>query len=276
MGPAAARNEGIARAKAPIVAFVGDDILPDPFLITGHLAAHRRYPKKEVAILGRIQWALDMPVNTLMRHIDGLGAQQFSYYYMKDDQEYDFRHFYTANVSLKTDLLKSVDIGFDTDFRYAAFEDVELSYRLKKQGMRIVYLFDLLAYHYHYHTIWSFSTRQYRAGLMARTLTEKHPEIQKIIFGKNWHTRILQLRVQSWLRKYRPAERLEAQALRLLNSFEWDPIPNLDASYLDVLRYFFFKGLAHGSFGETKSTSDILNAYAHHLLLPAISKIAIA
>ena len=275
-GPAAARNEGMSHARAPIILFVGDDILPDPFLITGHLVAHRRYPDREVAVLGRIQWPTDMPVNTLMKHIVGRGAQQFSYYYMKDDQEYDFRHFYTANISIKRELLQSVDQGFDTDFRFAAFEDVELSYRLKKQGMRIVYLSDLLAYHYHYHTIWSFTTRQYRAGLMACTLISKHPETRNLIFGKNWRERILQLRVQSWLRKYGSAERLEAQALQLLSAYEWDPRPDLDFSYLDTLRYFFFKGLVHGTFGETAPARNILDVYANKLLLPAISRVTIA
>jgi glycosyltransferase involved in cell wall biosynthesis len=273
-GPAAARNAGIALAKAPLVLFVGDDISPDPFLITGHLVAHRRHPATEVAILGRIQWPADMPVNTLMRHIDGPGAQQFSYHYLQNEQEYDFRHFYTANISLKRGLLQSAGQGFDTDFRYAAFEDVELSYRMKKRGMRIIYLSDLLAYHYHYHTIWSFSTRQYQAGLMACTLTKKHPEIKGVIFGKYWWARNLKLRVQTRLRKYRSAEQLETKALQVLSSLEWEPRPELDFSYLRTLRYFFFKGLVHGSLGLTKYAEDIMSVYANKLLLPAISRVA--
>ena len=67
-----------------------------------------------------------------MRHVDGPGAQQFSYHYMVDGAEYDFRHFYTSNVSLRRDLLDREPEGFSTEFPAAAFEDAELAYRLSR------------------------------------------------------------------------------------------------------------------------------------------------
>ncbi|MFC2055917.1 glycosyltransferase family 2 protein [Chloroflexota bacterium] len=271
-GPAAARNRGMGLAKSPIIMFVGDDIVPDKFLVRAHLAAHRRNPEREAAILGRVQWARDLPVNTLMTHIDGVGAQQFSYNYFQDGREYDFRHFYTANISLKREMLLSTNKGFDTDFHFAAFEDVELSYRLSKKGLRIIYAFIPLGYHYHYHDIWTFSTRQYQAGLMACVLTKKHPEVKNKIFGKRWY-----LNKMKWLialpfydlpKNY--AEKLEKEIIRILSKYEWDHINNLDYIYYDVFYYFFYKGVIKGTYGDKKFCTRIHNIHAKKSLQPII------
>jgi GT2 family glycosyltransferase len=75
-----------------------------------------------------------------MKHIDGIGAQQFSYYYMRSGREYDFRHFYTCNISVKTSFFKALPSRwFDPDFYLYGYEDVEVGYRLAQNGMRIVY-----------------------------------------------------------------------------------------------------------------------------------------
>jgi glycosyltransferase involved in cell wall biosynthesis len=273
-GPAAARNRGLSLAAAPLVMFTGDDILPHPDLVRGHLAAHRRYRAREMAVLGRVEWPGDAPVNTLMTHIDGVGQEQFSYYYLRDGQEYDFRHLYTANISLKRDFLVSQEKWFDTDFPYAAFEDVELAYRLSKQGLRIVYSSILLGYHYHYHNVWTFSTRQYRSGLMACVLVKKHPEMAHHVMGKSWPYRTLYWRLLSSLRNY-PAESaawLEAETLHLLNALEWSSHKLLDPLYLKALNYFYYKGLIFGTFGEGSVLAKrVHGVYAHRILLPLLA-----
>lgn len=273
-GPAAARNMGIARAKAPLILFVGDDIVPDVNLISGHVAAHRRYPQREVAILGRVEWPKDISVNTLMAHIDGIGAQQFSYHYMRDEQEYDFRHLYTANVSLKRDFLFLLDRWFDTDFRYAAFEDAELAYRLSELGLRIIYAAALTAYHYHYHNIWSFSDRQYKMGLMACVFADKHPEIIKIIVGKRWRFQKILWRFMGTIRPNSSqfANWLETQILHLLNAYEWTDHRLTDSLYLGVLNYYYYKGLIYGTYGESKLCRSVHNIYAQRVLVSLLSR----
>lgn len=263
-GPAAARNRGIALATAPLILFVGDDVLPAPNLIAGHLQAHRQYPDPRVAVLGQVAWADDLPQNTLMTHIDGIGAQQFSYHYLQDGYEYDFRHFYTANVSLKREFLGALEHWFDTDFPYPAFEDVELAYRLAMRGLRIIYRAGLLGRHYHYHTIWTFSTRQYRCGLMGWLLTRKHPGVVRT-FGKQY-ARVLSLLRQPRrvLRAYsmEQVSRLETQALQLASFYEWTPHKLLDNLYLRVLDYFYYKGLIDGIFGQTVLGARLRGAHA--------------
>ncbi len=272
-GPAAARNHGIALATAPLLLFTGDDICPEPNLIEGHLQAHRHHPESRVAILGRVEWAKDMLQNTLMTHIDGIGAQQFSYHYFRDGAEYDFRHLYTCNVSLKRDFLCSLDHWFDTDFLYPAFEDAELGYRLARRGLRIIYNASLLAYHYHYHTIWSFSVRQYNCGRMAWLITRKHPlGVGRVLYKQ--YVRVLE---PLWLphRMLRSfsstvADWLEAQVLHLASFYEWTPHKLLDNLYLRTLDYFYYKGLIDGIFERTPIVTRLRLVHAAHSLVPLL------
>jgi glycosyltransferase involved in cell wall biosynthesis len=274
-GPAAARNRGIALAQAPITLFVGDDILPAPGFVRQHIEAHTLHADLTTAILGCTTWPSDLTMNTLMAHIDGVGAQQFSYYYLRDGQEYDFRHFYTSNISIKTDFLKSLDHWFDTDFTYAAFEDAELAYRLSKNGLRILYVSEPLAYHYHYHTIWTFSKRQYLSGLMACLLVKKHPQLSSLIKGRRWQKRVWLWLFQAALRKSPKInfENLEIKILSRASSYEAQSQINTNNLYLQILNYFFTKGLIYGTF--SKNIADRVNAlYAQQKLMPLLKEAA--
>lgn len=258
-GPGAARNLGLQHAQAPIIIFVGDDILVTPFFLQAHLVLHRLHPQPEVCILGPIDWPADMPINNVMRHIQGPGAQQFSYYYLKDGDACDFRHFYTSNASVKRQfLLDATDNSpsisnpiFDTCFRSAAFEDSELSYRLSKRGFRILYSVHPLVYHYHYHTAHTFAARQLHAGQGATQLIEKHPEISDKIIGEGWPARL-----QEMLRKSESnvtiapqidqVKHLEEKILLWLGVHEWQTHPRLEQACLATFQYFYLKGVLHG------------------------------
>lgn len=268
-GPAAARNEGIALATAPLLLFVGDDILPDPHLVRGHLEAHHGYPEPTTAILGRIVWPADMPKNTLMAHIDGVGAQQFSYHYLQDDHEYDFRHLYTSNVSLKTEFVRQNKPWFDTNFPYAAVEDAEFSYRLSQQGLRIIHRRAPIGYHYHYHTIWTFSTRQYRAGLMLCEMAKKHPELADFFRVTKTKFLLIPGRLQPLGRGDQLAQTaawLEEQTLHLVSQYEWHHHQLLDDLYLEVLEYYWRKGLIDGVFENSRWQARIRHTYALYYL----------
>ncbi len=271
-GPAAARNLGIQLARAPLILIVGDDILPDENLLWGHLIAHKQYQDPNIAILGHIKWPGDLPVNTLMTHIDGIGAQQFSYHYLQDRQAYDFRHFYTANVSLKKEMLDSVDHWFDTDFRYAAFEDAELAYRLSKRGMRIFYFAPLVGYHYHYHNIYTFSKRQRNAGFMANVLTSKHPRLRYLFRAQ--YLRLLKL-FKNLKSIYRPypidlINQVEDFTLHLASFYEWDPNEILDRLYLTILDHFYYKGVIEGMISNPNLEVRLSSAHTTRYLLPGL------
>lgn len=267
-GQGQARNRAIPLAQAPLVMFVGDDILPEAGFVEGHLAAHRRYTGTETAILGRMDWPQDLPQNTLMKHIDGIGAQQFSFYYLKAEQEYDFRHFYTSNISLKRSLLYRIDDWFDPAFTMYGYEDAELGYRLSKLGMRIRYSDVPVAYHYHYHNVYTFATRQYRSGLMAHVLVNKHPELAEVIYGNGLPSRSRFFNLLSRLRPVSDARStwLEAVILRLANYYELNSHLLLDQLYIKVLFYFFYKGLLVGAEQDPDRGRQVGNVYARRFL----------
>lgn len=269
-GPAAARNRGLEQATGRVILFVGDDILPDPYLVEGHLAAHRYYAQPETGILGQVVWANDMPVNTVMEHIQGIGAQQFSYYYLKDNQVYDFRHFYTANVSLKRDFLLSEKCLFDPSMRF--FEDGELSYRLTKRGFRIIYSELPVGYHYHYHTVRSFADRQFQAGLGAMLFVGKHPQVRGLITGNAWNLKTSLWRLRSAIKKLPDdfAPDMENHILQNLGAFEWTSHPKLDSFFMAAFSYFFAKGMIVGTFGENSTARKIINVVADRRLSPVL------
>lgn len=271
-GPAAARNHGIEYAKSQLILIVGDDIVPDQKMVLGHVVAHKQHPQQNTAILGKVIWPVNIPVNTLMQHIDGIGAQQFSYYYLKNGAEYDFRHFYTANISLKLVFLKQLAELFDTDFRYAAYEDAELAYRLAQHGLKIIHSSAILGYHYHYHTIWSFSNRQFKTGLMANVFTAKHPKM-------HWKFRAQYIRIMKLLAKpgflknplsTEEIKKIEQNACHLASYYEWQDNNVLDSLYLGLFDYFYYDGVIQGLFRKSTIQQRIRSSHVYSNLLPTL------
>ncbi len=178
-GPAAARNLALPEVEGDLVLFTGDDIEPHTRLLAEHVAGHEQDSDSGKAILGLTRWPEGVRLTATMRHVDGVGAQQFSYHYFVDGQEYDFRHFYTSNVSLRRRMLELEPEGFCTDFPAAAFEDAEFAYRLSMHGLRIRYRAAAVAFHHHRYQVDGFFGRQRRCGEMAAQLYDKHPALKK-------------------------------------------------------------------------------------------------
>ncbi len=175
-GPASARNKGVRLARAGLVLFIGDDIMPKEDLVQRHLDAHKRHPG--AAILGFVEWSKDAEITDFMRYISPDGPQ-FRYSNIKDAGDCGFRHFYTANISIGKDWLTADP--FDEDFPFAAFEDTELAYRLEKKGLRIVFDEKAIGYHYHPVTFDSFKNRMRTSGISGALFLKKHPEAKKIV-----------------------------------------------------------------------------------------------
>jgi len=143
-GPAAARNVGIREAKSELILFTDDDIIPSPDLVAEHLAWHGKYPGEETAVLGCVTWAPEINPTPFMRWY-GVEAL-FSFAEIAGHIEVDWRFFYTCNISLNKNFVHRSG-GFDEDFKAAAWEDIELGFRLTRAGMRIFYNATAVAYH---------------------------------------------------------------------------------------------------------------------------------
>ncbi|TXL75671.1 glycosyltransferase family 2 protein [Vineibacter terrae] len=182
-GPGQARNLGASLASHNLIMFMGDDIQPvsDDFFRV-HWRLHQAYQSDRFAVLGKCVWphSAEKDVNFVMAHIQGYGGEQFGYADLAPYSWIDWRFFYTGNISLKKSAVSDwmVD-GFDTRFTMAAFEDIELAYRLSKEpgGYRIFYDPGALGEHIHPYSVDSFVNRQFAAGLMAVVAARLHPEL---------------------------------------------------------------------------------------------------
>ena len=86
-----------------------------------------------------------------------------------------FNFFYTSNISIDRQLLAGHP--FDTTFPAAAWEDIELAYRLNALGLKIRYNARAVTRHYHPMTVDSFAKRQYTVGKSGAIFYRKHPEL---------------------------------------------------------------------------------------------------
>ncbi|HEV8436397.1 MAG TPA: glycosyltransferase, partial [Thermoanaerobaculia bacterium] len=174
-GPSAARNNGVALATGRFVVFIGDDTVPERDFLAEHARTHRDASDDAlVACLGYTGWPRKERVTAFMDYINDYGLQ-FGYKLIRDGETVPFNFFYTSNISIDRQLL--ADHPFDTTFPAAAWEDIELAYRLNDLGLKIRYNAKAVTRHYHRMTVDSFAKRQYTVGMSGAIFYRKHPEL---------------------------------------------------------------------------------------------------
>ena len=174
-GPGRARNHGVSLAKGKFVIFIGDDTVPEPRFLSEHARTHREFDDDPlVACLGYTGWPHRERVTAFMDYINDYGLQ-FGYKLIKDGEVVPFNFFYTSNISIDRQLL--VEHPFDTTFPSAAWEDIELAYRLDRKGLKIRYNARAVTRHHHPMSIDSFARRQYTVGKSGAIFYRKHPEL---------------------------------------------------------------------------------------------------
>ena len=173
-GVSAARNDGWQAAQAPLVMFIGDDILADPTLLAEHLAWHERHPDERVGVLGHVRWADDIEVSAFMRWLEH--GTQFDYPTI-DGEEAGWGRLYTSNVSLKRALLERAG-GFDEENFPFLYEDLDLGYRLSELGLRLLYNPAARAQHLHHSTVEEWRSRMANTARAEHRFVTLHPGLE--------------------------------------------------------------------------------------------------
>jgi GT2 family glycosyltransferase len=171
-GASAARNAGWRAARAPVVLFIGDDIIAAPQLLAEHLDWHEREPADEVGVLGSVAWARELRRDAFMTWLDA--GIQFDYGTIKG-REAGAGHFYTANVSLKRSMLDRAG-GFDEERFPFLYEDIDLGVRLFEHGFRLLYNRAARAEHLHQPSVGQWQQRMRLVAAAERRWVEKRPE----------------------------------------------------------------------------------------------------
>jgi len=138
-----ARNLGLSEATGDVVAFLGDDTLVDPYWLHYTMVWHQQYPQTTDALVGRVFWA--PPLDKDPFHLWLEAHAQFDFKRLDRGHQPNWRHFYTANISLKRSFIGME--RFSDAFVGWGFEDTEFGYRLSKKGLKLFYEPSILVWH---------------------------------------------------------------------------------------------------------------------------------
>jgi GT2 family glycosyltransferase len=178
-GPAKARNLGISLLQPALCLLLGDDIFASSTLVESHIKLHQQYPAMQVAALGLTKWSTTgQTITPFMRWLEQ-SPIQFAYNDLLAGAPPNWHHFYTSNVSARTELLQR--FPFNEAFPFAAMEDSELGYRLTKQAaLEVKFVPEALADHLHPTTFRQACARMIRVGYSAKIFHELWPEEKPI------------------------------------------------------------------------------------------------
>ncbi len=193
LGNAHAKNVGIEAARAPVVLFLNDDVLPAPGLLAAHLDAHARATSAPAMVLGHSPFVRRVD-DTLFHHLIRETSMVFFYDRMIDrhglslrpaDHDWGYRHAWTLNLSVPREALVEVG-GFRPALANCCYEDVELGWRLSKElGSPLLFRPDAAAPHDHRFTPDGYLDREHRLGYSAFGFAHAAADCARHLFGRD-------------------------------------------------------------------------------------------
>lgn len=167
-GPAAARNNGIRRARGQYLLIIDSDCFVDRNILKHYL---KHFPDETLGGVGGN--VLPDSMNIITKYLDYIGVWRPGY--VKSEERYGIVYLVTANAFfLKEAVIKAG--YFDEDFRQPGGEEPELCYRMRKKGYYFKYDRDAVVTHSHRTTIKSMIKMFYGYGRGRGIFLKKWPD----------------------------------------------------------------------------------------------------
>lgn len=225
-GPAATRNRILEHATADLVLLLNDDVVPNPDLVARHAQAHEQHGTPAM-ILGDGPWRIITPDRAIDRMVRQTSLVFFYDQMSTDDPDHDwgFRHAWTLNLSMPTDLLRDAG-GFCEAMAAPVYEDIEMAFRVRERAeCPVLYRPGAVAEHVHRYEPTALLRREIVLGHQAHHLASVSPRCARAIFGFDHRDESEIARARSVAAQERP------DALGALRS--WLALANEPASTLD-------------------------------------------
>ncbi len=182
-GPASARNMGMKRATADLIAFTDSDCLPDQKWLARLVAG---FGNDSIAgVGGRIESAGTGMIGEYIDFVGFLNPQS--------NQQGEIPYLITANACFKRDVLLQAG-GFSERFRRPGGEEPELCWRIRQLGYRFSFAQDALVLHHHRQTVYSFIKTLLNYGEGTYILGQSVPDYRLQSPGRLLAQKILNIR----------------------------------------------------------------------------------
>ena len=189
-GPGAARNAGLAVARAPLTLFLNDDTILSDDAVEHHLADHAANPDRRLLVLGSFDFVPEFR-RTPLGHVLQNTSHLFQFCMLRPGCTADFNFAYTCNLSLPTQAAR--EVGFDEVFTGPAGEDIDFGLRLQSLGFSVLYDPRAASEHEHVMTVASLARSARTRGEGLATFAMKHPEVSG--FGRTLRSAVGQREV---------------------------------------------------------------------------------
>ncbi|MDJ0844925.1 glycosyltransferase family 2 protein [Crocosphaera sp.] len=170
LGPAAARNLGVNKAKGDIIVFIDSDLVVTETFLQCHADALIKGEKK----LGSDRlFTYGAVINTC--NFDDPTSETYKI------TDFSAAYFATGNVAIARKWLEKVGL-FDTGFQLYGWEDLELGVRLKQLGLTLIKCPEAVGYHWHppfnLEQIPNLIDKEIQRGRMGVLFYQKHPTFE--------------------------------------------------------------------------------------------------
>jgi len=184
LGPAAARNLGVEKARGDTIIFIDSDLVVTDRFLQAHADALR---EGERSLGSDRLFTYGWVINTA--NFDDPTSEPFKV------TDYSRAYFATGNVAIARHWLEQAGL-FDTRFHLYGWEDLELGVRLKQLGLKLIKCPEAVGYHWHppfsLDQIPKLIDREIQRGRMGVLFYQKHPTFEvRLMIQMTWLHRVL-------------------------------------------------------------------------------------